>query len=52
MPDLITDCRYLDEARSVVLCKIDGKDSSVPVNPENRHWREILDQHLEIADPE
>ncbi len=52
MQEQISDCRYASAERAIVNCLIDGRPSSVPVDDGNRHWRQIVERALEIADPE
>lgn len=52
MPEEITDCRYTNAARESVRCLIGGRPSSVPVDMGNRHWRQIVQQQIPVADPE
>ena len=45
---IITEARYVnaygsDEAAGI-FCAIDGVETSVPINPENRHYAEIMRQ--------
>lgn len=52
MAKQITDCRYTDQTRKVVACKIDGADASVPVAEGNRHWDQIVRDGIPVAEPE
>ena len=53
---VITDAKYIsvDGENSDVVATIDGQKLFVPINPENRHYAEILKQvadgDLTIAD--
>lgn len=47
----ITDCRYTDESHRTVACLINGQPASVPVAEGNRHWEQIMEQELPIAEP-
>lgn len=52
----ITSAQYRTEENQEILCTIDGVEMTVPLDPANRHYAEILRQveagELTIADAE
>ena len=50
--ETISGCRYTTQARTVANCTVDGKSASVPAQPGNRHWDQIIREQIPIADPE
>ena len=48
----ISGCRYTTQTRTVANCTVDGKSASVPAQPGNRHWDQIVREQIPIADPE
>ena len=50
----ITSAKYLTEDKVMILANIDGQEMSVPTDPANTHYAEILKQvadgDLTIAD--
>ena len=50
----ITSAQYADSENAIMTATIDGKIMSIPLDPENRHYAEILKQvadgDLTIAD--
>ncbi len=48
----ITNCKYSNQARTIVSCTVDGQPSSIPVLPGNRHWDRIVAQQIPITDPD
>ena len=50
----ITSAQYADSENAIITATIDGKIMSIPLDPENRHYAEILKQvadgDLTIAD--
>lgn len=52
MPEQISECRYTSPARNTVRCLIGEAVVFVPVDPGNCHWQQIVEQQIEVADPE
>jgi len=48
----ITDAKWQEESRRMILCKIDGVDSKVPADEKNKDYAEMLRQAIVIADPD
>ena len=50
----ITSAQYADSENAIITATIDGKTMSIPIDPVNRHYAEILKQvadgDLTIAD--
>ena len=40
----ITSAKYTDSDKAVIKATIDGVECFVPINPNNRHYAEILKQ--------
>ena len=51
---IITDAKYVTEDKVMILANIDGQEMTVPKDPDNIHYAEILrqvtDGDLTIAD--
>ena len=45
----ITNAIYTDSNNSSISADFDGQTMSVPVNPDNSHYAEIVEQEIEIA---
>ena len=45
----ITNAIYTDSNNSSISADFDGQAMSVPVNPDNSHYAEIVEQEIEIA---
>lgn len=48
----IESARWSDETQSEVVAIIDGQRWQVPADPQNRHYREIIERGIEIAPAE
>lgn len=52
----ITSAQYADSENAIITATIDGKSMSIPIDPANRHYVEIMRQveagTLTIADAE
>ena len=46
---VITEARFDRNDSGIINAKFDGKRHSVPVDPGNRHYAEIVEQEIEIA---
>lgn len=38
----ITNARYADSEKTAVLADVDGRPSCIPVDPNNRHYQELI----------
>lgn len=47
---MIEDARWADEGQSIILATIDGKPGSIPADPANRHYQDIVRLGIVIAD--
>ena len=45
----ITNAIYTDSNNSSISADFDGQPLSIPVDPDNRHYAEIVEQEIEIA---
>lgn len=48
---MITNARYADDTRTIILAEIDGAAWCIPVDLANRHYQEIIAAGLTVADP-
>jgi len=46
---LIENARFNSELNGAIDCDFDGVPVSVPVDPDNRHYAEIVEKEIEIA---
>jgi len=46
----IKNAKYDSARKSVILANVDDVDVSIPLDPANRHYEEILRQEITIAD--
>jgi hypothetical protein len=45
----ITNAVYKNSDNQTISAEFNGKEMTVPVNPDNRHYAEIVEQEIEIA---
>ena len=46
---IITNAKYIDPNNQTISVEFNGQRMSVPVDPDNRHYAEIVEQEIEIA---
>ena len=49
---MITDCKYQDELREVILAVKNGVTIFVPICLDDNGYKYIVDNHIPIADPD
>jgi len=45
------NAEYTDDTKKTIRVSINGKNTFVPADEQNRHYKEILRQNITIAEP-
>lgn len=48
----ITNARYVDASRSMILAEVNGQETCIPVDPRNRHYQDLIRLGVTVAEPE